>query len=120
MDVLAYPFRFTGDGRAALVVQGSDAHLAQQSSQYLLTRPKELPLALGYGLVDPTFRKVTKGEIIAGLATYHPDIIVNDVQFYGANQPNLQIDVLFDNANNPAPKTRFSDPLAGVTFGGKS
>lgn len=78
MDVLAFPFRIDAKGEVPLVVQGSDAHLAQQAFEFVSTRPGELPLAPSYGLFDPSFRIVEEGEIVSGLAVYHPDInIVN-------------------------------------------
>lgn len=79
MDVLAFPFRIDSNGQVPLVVQGSEAHLAQQAYQFVSTRPRELPLAPSYGLRDPLFRIVSKGEITTGLAVYHPDIAVTDV-----------------------------------------
>lgn len=79
MDVLAFPFRIDAKGEVPLVVQGSDAHLAQQAYQFVSTRPGELPLAPAYGLYDPLFRVVDEGEIVTGLAVYHPDVNVVDV-----------------------------------------
>lgn len=83
MDVLAFPFRFQANSAVALVEQGSEAHLAQQAFQFVNTRVNELPLAPTYGLEDPIFRIVEKGEIITGLSVFHPDIdIVSvDVRF---------------------------------------
>lgn len=79
MDVIAFPFRLTSTKEVALVVQGSDAHLAQQAYQFVQTRPRQLPLAPTYGIEDPVFRVVGRGEIIVGLARFHPDIKVEAV-----------------------------------------
>lgn len=85
MEVLAYPFRLNSNGRAARVVQGSEAHLAQQAVQFASTRPGELRLAPTYGLEDPTFRTVYPGEIVVGLARFHPDIHVDSVRITPAD-----------------------------------
>ena len=79
MDVIAVPFRLTADGSLAKVVQGSDAHLAQQAVNYVSTRPGQLPLAPSYGLNDPTFRVVDEGEIRSGMSRFHPDVVLDEI-----------------------------------------
>jgi hypothetical protein len=74
MDVLAFPFRIDPNGQVPLVTQGSEAHLAQQAYQFVSTRPGEVTLAPAYGLYEPMFRIVNKGEIITGMAQFHPDV----------------------------------------------
>ena len=93
MDVLAFPFSFTANGRAALVAQDSDAHMAQQISQFVQTRLGELLLAPAYGLVDPIFRGIDSNEIVAGVAVFHPKIrIVNiDNEFATEGTQSLNI-----------------------------
>lgn len=103
MDVLAFPFRLDSSGGAALVVQGSEAHLAQQAFQFVNTRPGQLPLAPLYGLDDPTFRVVDKGEIITGLAVFHPEIDVVDVDVRAADADGTYyIGIEFSSMTAPA------------------
>lgn len=103
MDVLAFPFRLDTTGVPALVRQGSEAHLAQQAYQFVNTRPGELPLAPTYGLDDPLFRVVEKGEVITGLAMFHPDLDVVDVTIrWGDADGTYYIGIEFMAATQPA------------------
>ena len=112
MDVLAHPFRLTSTGEVAVVEQGTEAHLAQQAYQFVNTRPRELPLTGGYGLEDPAFRVVDPGEIAVGLAMYHPDIKVEDVTVYEADDLGTSaIDIEFSVATRTVVV-----PTASVVF----
>lgn len=103
MDVLAFPFRLDKNGAVALVQQGSEAHLAQQAYQFVNTRVGELPLAPTYGLDDPLFRVVERGEIITGLALFHPDVEVVDVTIRNGDRDGTSyIGIEFAAATVPA------------------
>lgn len=95
MDVLSFPFRFDSTGKAATVTQRSDAHYAQQVSQFIQTRPGELPLAPFYGIEDMAFRIVHPAEINSGLGLYHPEIGVKDVKIYFYEEGVQTVDVIF-------------------------
>ena len=103
MDVLAFPFRIDANGAVPLVQQGSDAHLAQQAYNFVSTRPGELPLAPAYGLNDPAFRVVERGEIVTGLAVFHPDINIVDVNIKATvNEGTTHIGIEFNAATTAA------------------
>jgi hypothetical protein len=95
MEVLAFPFRFTSSRTPAKVEQRSDAHYAQQISQFVQTKLGELPLALGYGLEDTAFRNIDPSEIAVGIGLYHPNIHVSSVQAYFAEEGTQTLDVSF-------------------------
>lgn len=84
--MLAHPFRFLGNGRAATVVDDSDEADAQLIACLLLTRRGERPLAPEYGTTDPTFdvTGTNPGDIAASVAAWGPPVDVTDV----ADQPN--------------------------------
>lgn len=102
MDVLAFPFRLTTTGTVALVEQGSEAHLAQQAYQFVSTRPREIPLAPLYGVDDPLFRNVSEGEIVTGLAVYHPDMNVEAVDIKWSSEGTKRIAIEFSVKTAPA------------------
>ena len=95
MEVLAFPFRFTSSRSAAKVEQRSDAHYAQQISQFMQTKLGELPLALGYGLEDTAFRNIHPSEVAVGIGIYHPNIHISNVKTYFAEEGTQTVDVSF-------------------------
>jgi phage baseplate assembly protein W len=104
MDVLSFPFRFDADTHApATVVQRSDEHYAQQISQYVQTRPGDLPLAPYYGVEDTMFRIVHPTEITSGIGLYHPAIEVSNVTIYVSEQGTQTIDVEYSGAAQSVP-----------------
>lgn len=94
MEVLSIPFRLQTNGRAERVWQGSEAHVQQQAVQFVATMAGELPLSPFYGLEDPTFRDVRAGEVVVGMALFHPDVNVRSV-FVVADAAGMA-DVLVD------------------------
>ena len=93
--VLAFPLRFDVDGRAVTLVQGADAHCAQQISQFIQTRPRELPLALGYGIEDPAFTGIDPNELALGLGQYHPSLRIEDITMSTKMEGTVAINVKF-------------------------
>jgi hypothetical protein len=79
MEVLSIPFRLQQNGRAERVWQGSEAHVQQQAAQFVATMTGELPLSPFYGMDDPTFRTVRAGEVVIGMAQFHPEVDVRSV-----------------------------------------
>lgn len=79
MEVLSIPFRLQPNGRAERIWQGSEAHVQQQAAQFVATMTGELPLSPFYGLDDPAFRTVRAGEVVVGLAQFHPGVNVRNV-----------------------------------------
>lgn len=76
--MLAFPFRFLPNGRAAMVEDESDASDAQEIAFLLLTRVGERPLAPEYGSPDPTFNTegVSEADIAAAIAAFGPPVDV--------------------------------------------
>lgn len=116
MDVLTYPFKFDKSGLASTTPQRSDAHYAQQISQFIQTRPGELPLSPFYGVQDMAFRSVHPTEINAGLSIYHPELGVQDVVIYFSEEGVQTIDVQFV-PNYPVSTVAALDGTEGVVIG---
>ena len=70
-DVLAHPFRLTGNA-VATVDDTSDAGAAQEIALLCATRIGERDLVPGYGIPDPAFDQLELGVVNAGLALYGP------------------------------------------------
>ena len=83
MELLSIPFRIGDDGRPERIWQGSEAHAHQQALQFVSTKPGELPMSPLYGLDDPSFRSMDAAEVVVGMATYHPEVVVQSVFVYG-------------------------------------
>lgn len=94
MEVLSIPFRLQTNGRAERVWQGSEAHVQQQATQFVATMAGELPLSPFYGLEDPSFREVRAGEVVSGMALFHPGVVVRSV--FVVSDPGGMAEVLVD------------------------
>lgn len=109
MNILAFPFTFESSGRAATIEQNSDFHAAQQISQFVQTRIGELPLAPTYGIEDPEFRGIEPGEILTGVALFHPGVQIVDIdggyQDDGVQSINVTFNTLTSNTGNVFPST---------------
>lgn len=118
MDVLAFPLSFDSfSGRANTLTQGSDAHAAQQISQFVQTRVGELALAPGYGIADPTFRGIESNEISTGLGLFHPLIRITKIDNYFTQEGVQAIDVSFETQTPSVAATSFPAIDGQVTFG---
>lgn len=94
MEVLSIPFRLQKNGRAERVWQGSEAHVQQQAAQFVATMAGELPLSPFYGLEDPAFRDVRAGEVVSGMALFHPEVNVRSV--FVVSDPGGMAEVVVD------------------------
>ena len=83
MAVLAHPLRLDGNGRMAVVQQGSAAQAAQLAVAICSTFTQERPLAPDFGIVDPVGTGLNAGEIRAAVALGEPDLTVTDVTITG-------------------------------------
>ena len=79
------------------VTQFSDRDAVQKIAALMQTEPGELPLALHYGIYDPSFRKVKPTEIEAAINTFYPGILVNKVKLGLDNQGGTLVEIFFTN-----------------------
>lgn len=70
--VLSFPFRLTSTGAAATVGYGTDAEIDEAIGILTQTHLGERPMAMGYGILDPTFHGLDTGDIQVGLNDYGP------------------------------------------------
>jgi hypothetical protein len=97
VDVLSFPFRLTPDGTVAKVEQFSDADVAQKIAFLMQTEPGELPLALHYGISDPSFRTVNATEIEAAISAFYPGVVVNEIRIGVDGSGEAAVNVYFSN-----------------------
>lgn len=95
-SILAFPFRFSLDGRAAVVEQGSDEGLRQQIGVLAVTRTGERRLRPGFGLADPVFDGFAPSELAAKLELYGPPVDLGDIRVVPVAQDVQQVDILFE------------------------
>lgn len=100
MDVLQSPFRFNQDGTAAKVVQGSDAHKAQQLAALVRTSTGTLPLAPTYGVSDLVFSDIDPTEIAAQITNFHPDIKIDDIAVLQTSTGRDAVQISFTSNNS--------------------
>jgi phage baseplate assembly protein W len=60
----------------------------------------ELPLALTYGIPDPTFTEVSDTEIAAALTLFNPEVEVSSIEAYLTSDGKSVIDIDFVETDN--------------------
>lgn len=79
MDTLKFPLEFSG-GRIRQIKDGSTEYYKQLLSMTVLIEPGVSPLTPTYGIFDPAFRDVDKGQFIVQAARFVPEIVVDAVE----------------------------------------
>lgn len=97
MDVISFPFRLSPDGSVSKVEQFSDADVVQKIAFLMQTEPGELPLALHYGIKDPSFRSVSATEIEAAISAFYPGVVVNNIRIGVDDTGQTAVDIYFSN-----------------------
>jgi hypothetical protein len=78
MDTIAFPLRFDATGLQKHE-DGSDAFYRQLLSFTALTEPGTHPLKPQFGVFDPSYRNIDRGNFIIQAARFIPEIAVTNV-----------------------------------------
>jgi hypothetical protein len=78
MDTLKFPLSFSR-GRAIVLPENTEEYRSQAIAILTRTGLGELPLEPTYGITDPTFSVFLKSEFLRNMATFWPEIKINDV-----------------------------------------
>lgn len=78
MDAMKFPISFEG-GRIARHDEDSSDYFKQLLTISTLTEPTSLPITPDFGIWDPTFNTVEKGQFILHSSRYVPEVEIEQV-----------------------------------------
>jgi len=81
MDALEFPVRFTS-GTADRLEDGSFEYYKQLLAISALTEPHSLPLTPDFGIYDPVFNSVERGQFIIHAARFVPEVEIEQVDTF--------------------------------------
>ena len=91
--MISWSFRLDGTGRVASVDPRSDDGQAQRIAEVCRTIKGERPLAVFFGIEDPTWRGLNVSDVAIQVATYGPfDVVVQGIE--SAPGPNMTQQIL--------------------------
>ena len=95
MDSLRFPVRFTSNGEAQKLTEGSDEFFAQLLALTAQIQPGELPLQPTYGVTDPTFQETLTKQLSLNAAAQIPEVFVRTSNVVISESGETQIDIQF-------------------------
>jgi hypothetical protein len=81
MDAMKFPVRFNEtNGGLAMLGDGTDDYYRQILSVAARSEPGSLPLTPDFGVMDPTFKSIDRGQFLFAAARFVPEIEVLSVE----------------------------------------
>ena len=78
MDTIKFPIQFDATGFAKLQENSSD-YYKQLLTLAIITEPGRHPLTPSFGINDPTFTSLDKGQFVIQAARYVPEVIITAI-----------------------------------------
>lgn len=79
MPTLKYPLEYDGDGSFVTLEDDSDLIFAQLLSICAQTEPETFPYTPTFGVLDPSFNSVSRGDFIIQASRFIPEIVVTSI-----------------------------------------
>jgi hypothetical protein len=92
MDTIKFPIQFDSSGLAKLREKSND-YYKQLLTLAILTEPGRLPLTPAFGINDPTFTSLDKGQFVIQAARYVPEVIITGID--AEVSPEEEVAVVF-------------------------
>ena len=80
MPTLKFPLELDNSGSFATLDQDSTDYYAQLLSMCALTEPQTHPFSPTFGVFDPTFEEVDRGQFLLQAARFFPDISITEAE----------------------------------------
>lgn len=94
MDTIAFPIKFEASG-LTMLQEGSTPYYSQLLSMAVLTEPNRHPLTPEYGIFDPTFRAVDKGQFVVQAARFVPEVVITNIEVDVAEDEDINVSIGF-------------------------
>lgn len=79
MDTIKFPIQFDSNGLAKLKEHTND-YYKQLLTLAIVTEPGRHPLTPDFGINDPTFTSLDKGQFVIHAARYVPEVIITAIE----------------------------------------
>jgi len=81
MDSMKFPIRFDQtNGGCVKLRQGSDDYYRQLLTIAARTEPASLPLTPSFGVMDPTFKVIERGQFLFSAARFVPEVDITSIE----------------------------------------
>jgi hypothetical protein len=78
MDTIKFPIQFDNTGLSKLV-EGSSDYFKQLLTLAIITEPGRHPLTPSFGIYDPSFTSLDKGQFVIQAARYVPEVAITGI-----------------------------------------
>ena len=92
MDTIKFPIQFDSTGLTKLQ-EGSSDYYKQLLTLAILTEPGVHPLTPNFGINDPVFTSLDKGQFVIQAARYVPEVIITGID--AEVNPEEEVSVVF-------------------------
>ena len=83
MDAMKFPLKFNETyGGLVMTEERTDDYYRQILSIAARTEPGELPLTPDFGVMDPTFKSIDRGQFLFAAARFVPEIEILSVETF--------------------------------------
>ena len=83
MDAMKFPLKFNEtNGGLVMTEEGTDDYYRQFLSVAARTEPGELPLTPSFGVMDPTFKSIARGQFLSAAARCVPEIEIMTINSF--------------------------------------
>lgn len=83
MDAMKFPLKFNEtNGGLVMTEERTDDYYRQILSIAARTEPGELPLTPAFGVMDPTFKSIDRGQFLFAAARFVPEIEILSVETF--------------------------------------
>ena len=80
MPTLKFPLQFDNTGSLVVLEDESTDYYAQLLSMCALTQPETHPYSPTFGVFDPTFQEVDRGQFLLQAARFFPSISITEAE----------------------------------------
>ena len=80
MPTLKFPLELDNTGSFAILEEDSTDYYAQLLSLCALTEPQTFPFSPTFGVFDPTFEEVDRGQFLLQAARFFPEIAITEAE----------------------------------------
>ncbi len=90
MDTIKLPIEYDNSGFKKLT-DGTDEYYKQLLSVTARTEPRVLPITPQFGVFDPTFNSIDRGQFLIQASRYVPEIRLLSVETNDSNEGNRDV-----------------------------
>jgi len=95
VDTFVFPLKFDNTGLRKLS-EGTDEYYKQLLTMTILSEPNMLPFTPEFGIFDPTYREVDKGQFVTQASRFVPEVIITSIEAELTNDGQTLVNFSFE------------------------